>query len=266
MHAGRASYSGLIVRLNRSRRDIDRRLVALLALAVFSIGYLSRSAASGCAVSLGAYHGPTFRSASTVDAACLVESPWLRVMQHTVRVSPTSTVDDWLFIDYHDRINVLVEGDDGDSPSGSLGALMAPRSFYVFRQKKYALEEESYAIVGGIVEPGEDSAVAAAREVREEMGLDCANMVPLGRYRTDVNRGMGWVNSFAARDCRHISAGKAQKTSANAEEVGAADVERQDIVKVSLDELKEAALSGQFVEVQWSNTVSLALLHYQAHV
>ena len=61
------------------------------------------------------------------------------------------------------------------------------------------------AIIGGIIEPGEDPKVAAVREVKEEMGIECRDLIPLGRYRTDVNRGMGWVNSFVAVNCRDVS-------------------------------------------------------------
>jgi hypothetical protein len=45
------------------------------------------------------------------------------------------------------------------------------------------------------------------------------------------------------------------------EEVGAADAERQDLKSITLRELREAATGGRFLEVQWSNTVSMALLH-----
>ena len=88
-------------------------------------------------------------------------------------------IDDWLFIDYHDRINVLVEDPENSE---------AETKFLVFRQTKYALEgRKSLAIVGGIIEPNEDATDAAAREVNEELGLDC-QLEPLGRFRTDVNR------------------------------------------------------------------------------
>lgn len=119
------------------------------------------------------------------------------------------------------------------------------------------------AIVGGIIEPGEDVAVAARREVAEEMqGMYCEKFHSLGRFRTDVNRGMGWVNSFLATHCsRSPKKKQGHDSSTNAEKVGAADTERQDVKSITLQELREAATTGQFVEVQWSNTVSLALLH-----
>ena len=135
---------------------------------------------------------------------------------HSVRTLPHGTiVSDWLFIDYHDRINVLVErpGHQGE--------------YVIFRQSKYALEDrESYAIVGGIIESDEDPSGAAVREIAEEMNIECSNLKSLGRYRTDVNRGMGWVNGFVATQCAFInnntSVGKPNMADAK-EEVGAAD-------------------------------------------
>jgi ADP-ribose pyrophosphatase YjhB (NUDIX family) len=88
-----------------------------------------------------------------------------------------------LFIDYHDRINVLVEDPKSSKKQGS------EKQFLIFRQSKYALEgRQSMAIVGGIIEPGEDATSAASREVNEELDLDC-QFEFLGRFRTDVNRG-----------------------------------------------------------------------------
>ena len=105
----------------------------------------------------------------------------------------SQVIHDWLVIDYHDRVNVLVE--DEVQPGKE-------RRFLVFEQSKYTLDSRvSLAVVGGIVEPGEEPQVAARREVEEEMGMDCNEFHLLGRYRTDVNRGMGWVNSFLATQC-----------------------------------------------------------------
>lgn len=208
-----------------------------------------------CQVSFGSFKGHQYvseESGTIGTPKCLVESKWLKLSQHSVRFPGTSEVmDDWLWIDYHDRINVLVE--DETKPGEE-------RQFLVFEQSKYALEgKTSLAIIGGIIEPGEDPESAARREVDEEMnGLECENFHLLGRYRTDVNRGMGWLNSFLATKC---SRDPNHKHIAVANEIGAADTERQDLKTISLTQLREAARKGQFLEVQWSATVALALQH-----
>ena len=146
--------------------------------------------------------------------------------------------------------------------------------FLVFRQTKYALEgRQSLAVVGGIIEPNEDAKHAASREVQEEMGLICNSFVELGRFRTDVNRGMGWVNGFLAKDCAKMNSngvldvdgngdGNGENSGINvADEVGKPDTEKQNLISITLQDLKKSAKAGEFLEVQWSNTVALALLH-----
>ena len=43
-------------------------------------------------------------------------------------------------------------------------------------------------------------------------------------------------------------------------QIGAADVEGQERIYLTVGELRDAARNGEFVEVQWSATVALALL------
>ena len=219
----------------------------------------SSSSSGECVVSLGAYKGHQYTTKETLGRKCLVESKWMRIQQHKVMLAGQSTpIVDWLWIDYHDRINVLVE-----APPSSNKGKEKERQFYVFQQSKYALEDKSsLAIIGGIIEPGERPERAAFREVEEEMQLSCTELQFLGRFRTDVNRGMGWVNSYLAAHCTPTTTTMSsnKKTEGN-QVVGTADVERQDLKTMSLTELREAAREGAFVEVQWSNTVALALLY-----
>lgn len=204
-------------------------------------------------VSFGAYKGHVYTTKETVGKPkCWLESKWMRIQQHQVQFpGQSSLIPDWLWIDYHDRINVLVEAPSSQDDE---------RQFYIFEQSKYALEGRiSKAIIGGIIEPGEQPEIAAQREVEEEMHLKCEEMHFLGRFRTDVNRGMGWVNSFLAAHCQPVT--KNKSPDEDGDQVGAADMERQDLKKLSLTELREAVQKAEFVEVQWSNTVALALVH-----
>lgn len=239
-------------------------MISLIIVAI-SVYRLSLYSGNQCFVSLGHYSGLQYSSRSdTVGSPkCLVESKWMKVSQHAVRVSSSSdgkdaVVDDWLWIDYHDRINVLVEYQKA----------AGERRFLVFRQSKYALDgRESLAVVGGIIEPGESAEDAARREVDEELAMTCSRYVSLGRFRTDVNRGMGWVNSFIAMDCFQNDHAKKKFFGDGhvTAEVGKPDSELQRVVSITIDQTREAVRNGRFLEVQWSNTVSLAMLHYEIH-
>lgn len=264
MHAAVKSYA------NASSRRWKILSVGLAALLI--ILNSGTKFTGDCLVSFGQYKGHQYTTKETVGSNCLVESKWMRVQQHQVLFSgQSSPISDWLWIDYHDRINVLVEAPSAGSLHGattSSKTRITDRSqlyFYVFQQSKYALEGQlSMAILGGIIEPGEHPKEAALREVEEEMSLTCDELHPLGRFRTDVNRGMGWVHSFLAMQC-HSSVKKNTKTisemESDGEKVGDTDVERQDLRKISLAELRAAVRNGDFMEVQWSNTVALALMH-----
>jgi len=134
------------------------------------------------------------------------------------------------------------------------------KRYVVFKQTKYAYRGDSLAIVGGIIEANEEPEVAARREVQEEMNVNCERLISLGTYRTDVSRGMGWVHSFIASDCREMTNGESANDSEETNQVGAADTEGQERILLTEAELRDAARNGEFVEVQWSNTVALALL------
>jgi ADP-ribose pyrophosphatase len=228
---------------------------------------------NSCLVSFGSYLGTKYErttsittSGETISNICLIESPWMRLAQHTVQIRNNNNnensngnnaigrvIDDWLWIDYHDRINVLVQDPKSsrDNPS-----------FLILKQTKYALSSESLAVVGGIIEPNEDPLVAAKREIDEELHVSCNYWIQLGKYRTDVNRGMGWVHPYLARDC--IYSTTIQNVNGNSEkgnDVGAFDIERQNVQSMTLSEVKDAVKKEKFVEVQWSNTVALAMLH-----
>ena len=81
----------------------------------------------------------------------------MRVAQHSVKLVPdggndasnrsNKIVSDWLYIDYHDRINVLVEAPSVESAQPGEG-----QQFIILKQAKYALNDDvpSYAIVGYI--------------------------------------------------------------------------------------------------------------------
>jgi 8-oxo-dGTP pyrophosphatase MutT (NUDIX family) len=141
---------------------------------------------------------------------------------------------------YDFKVNILVEDVTG--------------SFIVFEQTKYGLEGLSLAVVGGMIEPSDANVHAAAkRELNEEMGLTTDDLVFLGRYRTDVNRGGGYVNCFLARHCQ--PAPRLLKSD---------DLEPQKQVHLTRDALVDALMAYRFKEVKWSNTIAMALQYLAA--
>ena len=222
-----------------------------------------------CSISIGntKYKGTQYTTKATIGTPkCLVESKFLKVQQHAVQLEGTTNViDDWLWIDYHDRINVLIEAPmDTDKTTTTTTTKTGEPHFIILQQTKYALEgRTSLAIVGGIIEPGESPDDAARREVLEETGQTCRQLELLGRYRTDVNRGMGWTNTYVATKCTTAAAAQIRHSAAAADEVGPADTEHQSFLTMSLTQVREAVMAGKFLEIQWSATVALAMLRYE---
>lgn len=118
-----------------------------------------------CKQSYGHYVGQLWTKAGeTLDRTCLLESSRMRVDHHSRRLPDGGKIDDWLWIEYGDRVNVLVRE---RSVGGGQG------KFVLLKQTKYALEGSSLSVVGGFVELGETPEETALREVLEELQLKC---------------------------------------------------------------------------------------------
>ena len=230
-----------------------------LALPSLRRSSTTEDASKSCLLTFGTFRGREYRTKETLASRCLVESKFVKIQQHTVQfadsVSTSSVIPDWIWIDYHERINVLVQysGDNRNSNKEDI-------RFTVLKQTKYAIEGQSLALVGGIVEPGEEPRDAALREVKEELKLHCDTFVFLGRFRTDVNRGMGWTNGYLAQQCKAMAP---HNDVEEPEQVGGADTERQTRASITMDELKRHVMDGKFIEIQWTAITSLALLHLE---
>lgn len=165
----------------------------------------------------------------------LDHSKWLKVEDHTIELPNGAVIDKWCWIVSPDYVNVVVQDDEGD--------------FLCFRQTKYAAEGTTLAPVGGYLDPGEDPLDCAKRELREEMGCEAREWVRLGRFPCDGNHGNGMANLFLAKGARTVG------------EVIADDLEEQEIVTLSRNEMMHALLNGDFKVLSWSTAVALALFH-----
>lgn len=162
---------------------------------------------------------------------------YLSVERHEVELPDGRVIDDWYWIDTPDFVNVLVETSNND--------------YLVFRQTKYAVEGVTLAVVGGYIEEGEDPNVAAVREVEEETGWQATELVELGSYAIDGNRGAGRGHLFLARGATPLDPTDRPESD---------DLEEQELLQVDRSELHRALMAGEFAVASWSATVALALL------
>jgi ADP-ribose pyrophosphatase len=161
---------------------------------------------------------------------------FLRVEDHTVQLSDGRIIEQWPWVITPEYVNVV--------------AITADGRWLCFRQGKYAIEGESWAVVGGYLEPGEQPLAAAQRELREETGYEADQWIDLGHYRVDANRGAGMGHLYLARDARQVT------------EPIVDDLEEQHLQFLTRTEVKAALQSGEFKVLAWTTIIALALLYF----
>jgi ADP-ribose pyrophosphatase len=161
-------------------------------------------------------------------------SPWLSVEERSVELPDGRVIDEWPWIESREFANVVAVTETG--------------LFLVFRQTKYAVDGATLGPVGGYLEPGEEPLETARRELREETGYDAPEWTSLGRYAVDGNRGCGIGHLYLARGARKLG------------EPGADDLEEQELLTLTREEVEEALLAGGFGVLSWAAVIALALV------
>ena len=73
------------------------------------------------------------------------------------------------------------------------------------------------------------------------------------------------MHPYLATDCTYITSSINNEDKEKEQVIGGHDTEQQRIKIMKLSDVKQAVLDNKFVEVQWSNTVALAMLHISLH-
>jgi ADP-ribose pyrophosphatase len=158
---------------------------------------------------------------------------FLKVEEHRVELPDGQVIPDWTWVIIPDAVIVLPR--------------LVDQKFLIFRQTKYALAGVTLATVGGMLEAGEAPLAAAKRELMEEMGCEAGEWVPFGCYVLDPNRGVAKVYYFLALDARRVA------------EPDSDDLEDQEMLEVTREQLEKALFAGEFKEATWAALVSLSL-------
>jgi ADP-ribose pyrophosphatase len=78
----------------------------------------------------------------------------------------------------------------------------------LIRQFRIGIEANTLEVPGGMVEPGEAPAAAAARELEEETGFRAAELVAIGTVHPNPAVQTNLCHSFLALGCERVSAGQ----------------------------------------------------------
>jgi 8-oxo-dGTP pyrophosphatase MutT (NUDIX family) len=115
------------------------------------------------------------------------------------------------------------------------------------RQFRFGTWANSLEIPGGVIDPGEEPATAAARELEEETGFQAAEVLPLGPSHPNPALFSNRLHSYLATGCVRIHQGTPEAT------------EDLQVVVVSRDELRRLVRSGEV-----SHALVLAALLHEA--
>lgn len=98
-----------------------------------------------------------------------------------------------------------------------------------------------------MLEPNETPIEAAKRELLEEMGCEASEWVSLGSHILDPNRGIATMHLFLALHARRVA------------EPDSDDLEDQEILYLSRDEIENTLNAGEFKVLAWSAVVAMSL-------
>lgn len=196
---------------------------------------------SSIAIPMTPFPEAPWRTPNTLEVRTVTSTPFARFEIHKVRTENGQIVNDWLWTDERAHVNILVH-------------LAKEDKYMLFYQSKYGLTGKKYATVGGLFNAGDTPLSCAKRELLEETGLESKEMIYLGAYRVQVNRGGGILHAFFAKNCIRSHSWKASD-----------DYEKQEKRLLTREQLINVTLAGDIGEAQWLATVTTALVYEQHH-
>jgi ADP-ribose pyrophosphatase len=169
----------------------------------------------------------------------LDHSKFLKVEQHTIELPDGVIKENWPWVVSPDYVLVIPVTDR--------------KTLFLFHQTKYAVEKTSLAPVGGYLEPGEEALAAAKRELREEMGCEALEWIPLGSYPNNGNHGGGNGHLFLALNVKKVC------------EPTIDDLEEMELVELTIEEAEQKLLQGEVKVMGWVAMIAMGLLYLKTH-
>ena len=167
-------------------------------------------------------------------------SKFLKVEKRTIELPDGKIIRDWPWVISPDYVLVL--------------PVTNRNTLFLFRQTKYAVQGTSLAPIGGYLEPGEDALVAAKRELKEEMGCEASEWIPLGSFPNNGNHGGGHGHLFLAMNAKKVG------------EPIVDDLEEMQLLELSIEEVEQKLLLGEVKVMGWVAMVALGLLYRQLNL
>jgi ADP-ribose pyrophosphatase len=161
------------------------------------------------------------------------QPPWLRLFTEHVRLPDGREVQDYPQIETPGYAMIV--------PLDEQGRIGLVRSY------KRGLDDMDVQPPAGMVDPDEEPLHSAKRELLEELGCQASVWQPLGSFILSGNYGAGWAHIYLATGCVQV------------QEPDAGDLEQQQVLWLTVEEVRTAWRSGVFRQIGASAGIGLAL-------
>jgi len=177
---------------------------------------------------------PDLKPWRTLHTKLLLDcAPWLRVYSEKVELPDGRVVNDYLRLEQPDFVMIV--------PVRSGGEIGLIRCY------KHGVGAVDMQPPAGYIEPDEDVLITAQRELLEETGCQAESCFELGSYVISGNRGTGRAHLYLATGCQQVV------------EPDAGDLEEQEVVWLSLEEVRRRWTDGKFSQIVTAAALGLAL-------
>jgi ADP-ribose pyrophosphatase len=164
----------------------------------------------------------------------ILDHPYVQVVFQRIKLPDERIIPDWPIIQTRDYVNAMVLDQAGKA--------------MILEGYKHGHGSNSWQILGGYLEKGEDPLEAVQRELLEETGYSSSEWRHLGSFTVDANRHVGTGHFFFAQGVRKVA------------EPDHDDLEQFIIRWVSLDDLKQALFDGRVAIASYAINIALGLL------
>ena len=144
--------------------------------------------------------------------------PFLRLRRDRIQAPRTDVPHDFYIVEAGPWINIV--------------PLTMSQDVVMVRQFRHGIERLTLEVPGGLVDPGEDPAIAAARELREETGYS-GRLEQIGRIHPNPALQTNTLYTFVARDVVRVT----EQDLESSEDI--------DVVLVPLEEIPARVRRGE---------------------